>query len=273
MRGTSLFSGASSSGGDKVWGGAGAARGGWARWRVQRKFHELIYCGWGPVAPAPARRPEPARRISVARNSQLESANRLKTEVASLCLGRRARGPPPPPPRRRGLPPAPGPRAPGDGLSAPHLSPGAPRRGGGAEALRGPRPRAHLHVVVLEGCSVRCGDWGGRSARGSPRQDDIGKAYWILKTASGEERRQRLQGRPSPQPQRSSRAFGSRPRELQLEGGHPASPGSGTTRASTTGPSRSSARRTTRAACWRRARSRRSSPSTGRSTCGRRGRR
>ena len=153
----------------KSGGGAGAVRGGWARWRVQRKFHESI-CGWGPVAPA--RPPARTRAAHFRCQEHLESVepNRLKKE-ASLCLGRRARGLAPPPPRRRGLPTAHGPRPPGDGLSAPHLSPGAPRRGGGAEALRGPRPRAHLHVVVLEGCSVRCGGEAGQpEAVGRHRQ-------------------------------------------------------------------------------------------------------
>ena len=228
----------------------------------------------GPSCP-PALRPEPARRLSVARNHLESPANRLKTEAA-LCLGRRARGQAPPPPRRRGLPTAHGPRAPGDGLSAPHLSPGAPRRGGGAEALRGPRPRAHLHVVVLEGCSVRCG-----GARGSPRQPEAARGSRRRHRQGLLDLEDRVRGEtPATPPRPAVPAAAEVQQRLRVTssgaaagGGHPASPGSGATRASTTGPSRSSARRTTRAACWRRARSRRSSPSTGRSTCGRRGRR
>ena len=269
MRGTSLFSGASG-GGLSLGAGLGRFVADGRVGGSNGNFTSRSAVG-AQLPPRP-----PARtRAAPFRCQEPPGVTCQPVENRSCALsGATCKGPgPAPAPAPR---PAHGPRAPGDGLSAPHLSPGAPRRGGGAEALRGPRPRAHLHVVVLEGCSVRCG-----GARGSPRQPEAARGSRRRHRQGLLDLEDRVRGEtPATPPRPAVPAAAEVQQRLRVTssgaaagGGHPASPGSGATRASTTGPSRSSARRTTRAACWRRARSRRSSPSTGRSTCGRRGRR
>ena len=119
----------------KPGGGAGAVHGGWARWRVQRKLHELI-CGWGPVAPPPAG-PNPGGAFPLPGTTWSRCCQPVEDRSFALsgatCKGagpapapapRPAHGPRPPGPRRRAQ------RAP----SLPGRAPPRRRRGGAAGA-------------------------------------------------------------------------------------------------------------------------------------------